>query len=308
MVNYEEISYKKYGKCIKIDNGKIELIITLDIGPRVIRFSEIGGENVFFEDEELRINHDDKKAIYAEKLGEEYGTWATIGGHRLWASPEALPRTYFVNARSDYEKIENGVRIKTPVQPWADLRPEMDIIISGENTVKTVHRLENCGAWPIEFAPWAITVMAQGGTEIIPQPKRSTGLLKNRLIALWDYTEMGDERVSWGTNYIKLRQNPNVKNAFKLGIDSEHGFAMYFNSGNLFVKKFDIVENGSYPDGGMSFESYTNGDILEIESLGEIKKVGSGEISEHTEYWSLYGGVDLPETDADIDKAVKKYV
>ncbi len=308
MVNYNEISYKAFGRCIKIDNGTIELIITLDIGPRIIRFSKIGGENVFFEDETLSINHNDKAALYKETFGDDKEAWANIGGHRLWAAPEALPRTYYPSCKSDYEKIANGVKITTPMQSFTHLRAEFEITIVGENEVKVQNRLQNCGAWPAKFAVWCISVAASGGTEIIPQSMQKTGLLHNRLIALWDYTDTEDKRVKWGNRYIRLRQDENADSAFKLGINSRDGFVLYFNHGDLFVKKFDVCENGSYPDGGMNFESYTNEHFLEIESLGELKEVACGEVSEHTEYWKIYSDVSLPESDELLDDIVSKYV
>ena len=75
-----------------------------------------------------------------------------------------------------------------------------------------------------------------------------------------------------------------------------------------FRKAFEYLPDYTYPDGGMNFETYTNEHFLEIESLGEFKTVGSGEVSEHTEYWKIFGGVALPETDEKIDEIVKKYV
>lgn len=308
MVNCEEISYKSYGKCLRIENGEIEIIVTLDIGPRIIRFSKIGGENVFFEDESLSINHDIHKEIYAEKFGEDMGTWATIGGHRLWAAPEALPRTYYPSCKSEYKIIENGAKIIAPIQRYTNLMPEFEITIINDNEVKVVNRLRNCGAWPAEFAVWCISVVAPGGTEIIPQPQRKTGLLHNRLIALWDYANMEDDRVKWGNRYIRLRQDTGAKEVFKMGINSEHGYALYFNNGGLFVKKFDTIDGGNYPDGGMNFESYTNEHFLEVESLGELKTVDVGEASEHTEYWKVFENIALPKTDEEIDEIVKEYV
>ena len=51
-MNYSEIQYKDYGKCLKIDNGLIEAIITLDVGPRIISFSFIRGENIMSSNRE----------------------------------------------------------------------------------------------------------------------------------------------------------------------------------------------------------------------------------------------------------------
>ena len=50
MVSYKEISYKNYGKCLEISNGAIDLLVTLDVGPRIIRFGFCGEKNMLFED------------------------------------------------------------------------------------------------------------------------------------------------------------------------------------------------------------------------------------------------------------------
>ncbi len=308
MVSIEEINYKSFGKCVKIHNGIVEAVATLDIGPRIIRFAPIDGENVFFEDEGLTINHNDQKEVYEEYFGKGTIPWANIGGHRLWASPEALPKTYYPSTENKYEKIPNGIKIIAPVQERTFLQIEFEISFTGDNEVKVVNRLRNCGSEPSKFAVWCISVMAEGGTEIIPQPKRKTGLLHNRLIALWDYADMADKRVKWGNRYIRLKQDKKAETAFKIGINSESGTALYFNRGSLFVKKFDVVDNGNYPDGGMNFETYTNESFLEVESLGELKTVNVGESSEHIEYWKVFKGVKLPKRDKDIDSIIAEYV
>ena len=56
MVKFEEVTYKSFGRCISMSNGSIELLATVDIGPRIIRFAKIGGENIMFEDENFSIN------------------------------------------------------------------------------------------------------------------------------------------------------------------------------------------------------------------------------------------------------------
>ena len=43
-------SYENYGRCVKISNGTVEAYVTIDVGPRVIRYAFVGGENVLFND------------------------------------------------------------------------------------------------------------------------------------------------------------------------------------------------------------------------------------------------------------------
>ena len=54
-VKVEKVAYKGWANCYRVSNGEIEAIVTSDVGPRVIRFGFIGGQNMFKE--------------YAEQLG-----------------------------------------------------------------------------------------------------------------------------------------------------------------------------------------------------------------------------------------------
>ena len=80
---YETV-YKNYGKCICLENGKIRLIATVEVGPRIIFFGFCNGENVLFEDID--------RNFYI--LNRNYGVWYAYGGHRLWLAPEEIPETY----------------------------------------------------------------------------------------------------------------------------------------------------------------------------------------------------------------------
>ncbi len=306
MVTTKETTYKNYGKCLEITNGTVRLIVTLDIGPRVINYSFCDGENIMFEDIDRVFSN--SGAAFDEAYGG--GTWYIYGGHRLWTSPEGMPKSYYPdNEPIAYELTEHGARFMPPVQKWNQYAYTIDIAMEETGSkVTLVHSVKNCAAWPVTLAPWPITVLSAGGVEVVPQPTRNTGLLGNRLLALWPYTKMTDPRVTWGDRYIFLRQDTTATESFKLGINSEHGYALYFNHGDLFVKQFSPVEGGSYPDGGMSFETYTNNLFLEMETLGEISAIEPGSAAVHTEHWSLHKAA-LPElTESAIDDVVKEYV
>ncbi len=307
MITKKEIEYKNYGKCLEISNGLVRLVVTTEIGPRIINYSFVDGENVMFEDLE-RVFKSEKDA-----LKEAYGndsTWYIYGGHRLWTSPEAAPRcTYPDNEPVQVTLTEQGAILEAPVQKWNQYAYTFEISMAETGPDVTIlHRVTNHAAWDVNLAVWPITVLAPGGTEVIPQNTKNTGLLGNRLIALWPYTKMTDPRVTWGDAYITLRQDATVSDNFKMGLDSEHAFAMYFNHGDLFLKRFDSVENGNYPDGGMNFETYDCKLFLEMESLGELQAIAPGASAEHTEYWSLYKETLPACNDEALDAVVKKYV
>jgi hypothetical protein len=301
-VNVTEVANPVWGKCAKIENGLIELLVTLDFGPRIIHLSRIGMENMMFEDLD--------KSPLGEKQDAYSETLKLCGGHRLWISPEILPRCYYPDSKPvEFEATENGGIFTAPVEEFNNIQKSVQVsVLDGEPVATISHTVKNVGAWDIEFAHWCITMLAPGGKEVIPVPVKKTGLLPNRALTLWDYTDMGDPRVHWGNRYITLKQDSSMENAFKVGINSEAGWAAYFNRGQVFIKTFDAIPDGFYPDGGCSFETYTNGKMLECETLGEFITLEPGDEATLDENWALYLGDAVPSDDPDeIDKLMEEY-
>ena len=175
--------------------------------------------------------------------------------------------------------------------------------------VKLHHRVINLGE-ERKVACWTITVMSQNGLEIIPQPDRPTGLLSNRVFAIWPYADMSDSRIYWGKDFVTLQQDPSVPEAFKIGLNNEHGWAAYVNYGCCFVKKYEHVMGAEYPDGGMSFETYSCPTFTEVETLSPFHTLKSGEWMEHTENWTLFPVEDRPcgKDAAGVAAFVEKYL
>ena len=45
-VKVEKIEYKGWHNCYRVSNGEVELVVTGDVGPRIIRFGFVGGQNL----------------------------------------------------------------------------------------------------------------------------------------------------------------------------------------------------------------------------------------------------------------------
>jgi len=294
-VKVEELSYGGWEHCIKIYNDVVELIVTVEVGPRIIRYGFPGKENEMCEIE----------ATKGLKGGDE---WRIYGGHRLWHSPEAEPRSYEPdNSSVGWERIPGGIKTVQDVERRTLIKKEMEIVLCPDSSVVNIlHRLTNTGTWPVEMSVWSISAMAVGGREIIPVAGQNTGVLPNRLISLWPYARLNDPRVHFGEKYIIMDHDPDLKHPFKLGIPNESGWAAYFNHNNLFVKKYTHVNAASYPDFGVSYESYINDFMLEMETLSPLASVGPNDAIEHIEKWELFDDVPVPPADEkQIENALK---
>lgn len=308
-ITYENLRYSNFGNCLKISNGVIEAIVTLDVGPRVIRFGLVGKENMLFEDTDRNMKNsgDVIEAVFGK--GSEFYNY---GGHRLWMSPEDMPLTYYPdNDPVQYEKIENGVLLTPPPQRINDVQVKIEISMpEGKNKLSLKHYITNIGDTTKTKSAWSLTVLGQGGLEIVPQPQNDTGLLPNRVLSLWPYTDLSDDRVFWGKKYITLRQDKEIASAFKIGINNLREWAAYINHGCMFIKRYKNNPAGNYPDFGTSFETYTNNFIIEMETIGEITNITPGSTIFHSEEWEIVGNVDRPEPNDEItiDTLVKMYI
>ncbi len=299
------VEYRGWKNNLLLANGDAELVVTLDVGPRVIAYRLPGGFNVM-------KNYDEQMG----KAGE--AEWQIRGGHRFWLAPEDLTRTYFPDNRPvRWEQTgPHAARFIPPPEEEYGIQKEMRLALADKGTRTTVTMtVTNIGQAPTELAPWGPTVMAPGGVEIIPLPpkrphpgspknaKSPTDFAPNQELVLWPYFDFTDTRWAFGSRYAFLRQDVN-KGPTKIGLAHRMGWVAYLNSGTLFVKRFDYREGAVYPDLGTRYQTFSNEDMLEMETVGELVTLRPGESAELVEAWELYGGVGEVRTEADVDRVV----
>lgn len=292
----EKISYGGWENCYRLANNQVELIVTADVGPRIIRFGFIGQENMFKE--------------FPEQIGKiESDKWLNFGGHRLWHAPEATPRTYYPDLEPVLiQQTEGGLIATQKPEPTTGLQKQIEINLSQEQPeVQLTHRLINHNLWSVETAPWALTVMAPGGAAILPLPPRGPHpkfILPTSTLMLWPYTNLGDDRFVFGEKYILLNQDPANAHPQKIGVFAPDGWAAYANQNCLFLKQIPIQFEGEYPDLGANFEVFTNDAMLELESLGPIETIPPAGQIDHQEHWTLIKDIPKPENDQDVLKNI----
>lgn len=294
MPTLTKVPYAGWPNCYRLTNGRIELVVTADVGPRIIRLGFVKGQNLFYEDPQA-VGHTG---------GDE---WRLYGGHRLWHAPEDLVRTYVPdNVPVTVEAIPGGMRVTQPNETANGIQKQIDITMEdGAARIRLVHRLTNTGPWPVTLAIWALSVMAGGGTAIIPLPPRGEhpkDLLPTGQLAIWPYANMADSRWTWGQRYILLRQTAAPPQ--KIGANVPDGWAAYALGGDLLVKRFTTIPGAIYPDLNSNVEVFTNEVMLEVETLAPVTGIEPGESIEHVEDWYLFGGVTAPQNDDDVERDV----
>lgn len=292
----EVVPYGGWQRCARFVLGKVEMLVTLEVGPRVIRLGFLEGENELKE--------------YAPQMGQTGGQeYRSYGGHRLWIGPEDPVRTMQPD-NEEVEHSEDGEWQVFRIKPDRfGMQKEMAIALDEiRHAFRLRHRIYNRGESTNRFAPWTITVMAPGGECLVPQAPyqpHTENLLPVRPLVLWSYTRLDDPRYTLGPDLIRLRHHPEGGNQ-KIGMPVEQGYAAYANHGNLFIKRFDHQPDADYPDFGCNFETFTRQDMLEVESLGPMQSLESGGYAEHFETWYLEAAGQPPLDTAEAGRWLEK--
>jgi hypothetical protein len=128
LITIEKIAYGGWPNCYRVANGEVELVMTSDVGPRIMRFGFAGGQNFFRE--------------FEDQMGTSGETaWVPRGGHRVWIAPEDPVKSYAPENGPVAIKVADGVIEATqPVEPLTGV--EKKIAVRVADTASTAFLLE----------------------------------------------------------------------------------------------------------------------------------------------------------------------
>jgi len=295
----EKVSCLGLPNCYRLTNGTVEVTVATDVGPRVLGYGFVGGENVLGEAPEAAVTT-------------AFGDWKPWGGHRLWAAPEVNPRSYVPdNAPVEFEfEGETKVRLIGPTETQTCVQKVVSVTLDSDGTGVTVrHRITNRGQWAVELSLWAMTILnCEGGGEvIIPQePYRSWGhhVEPARPLVLWHYTDLTDARLKLGRRFIRVRADDDAEDLLKIGALNKQGWAAYLRGATLFVKRFPYEEGAIYPDYGCNTEAFTARAFIQLESLSPVRRIEPGQTASHEERWHLFRDFDAGATEDSLEAAL----
>ena len=137
MVTIEKQNFKGWPNSWLMTNGEVELVVTGDIGPRVMRYGFVGGQNFFkeFEDQMGTTGED---------------SWVPRGGHRVWIAPEDPVMSYAPDNATCKVAVKGGMIEATgPVEKLTGLEKKISIKMQAEGTgVEVTHQIRNAGSKP----------------------------------------------------------------------------------------------------------------------------------------------------------------
>ncbi len=284
MITKRIANYKEFGQVVIISDGVTEAYITVDIGPRIIRYGFIGEQNML--NDTMHSTEEKTGGAAFDKYYYKGAYWYNYGGMRLWFSPESTPGSYYPdNDPVEYVLTDKGA-IFMPM-PQKENGVQYKITVEYEKgKLAVTSEITNISKKPKKFAVWALSVSALGGTLIIPQSRTDTGLLHNRQISVWPYTDLRDKRLYLGNKYVTLVQKK-IDKAIKIGFNVVDKKVYYALKNTVMTHEIPFVKDALYPDNNINFETYSCKTFTEVEVLSPLKEIAPGESNTLKEYWSL---------------------
>ncbi len=282
----EEVHYIEYGRCLRFSNSVATLAVTLDYGPRIIHYALAGNPNVMFFNRDPSYK---KSGPDFDRVFYKGAFWNIRGGNRLWIAPHSFPHAFYPdNEPVLYELIEGGARFIPPPRTCIGAQVQTDVRLVEEGSEVTIrHTVSNVSDSMQKWAAWSITSVDAGGIEVIPMSQRQTGVLPNRHIAFWPYTDLGDRRISLGNRYTLVRHDSSNPATLKLGFNNDEAWASYLVHGQCFTLRFNTDDGEEYPDFGVNYETFEDDRMVEMEALSPLKTLRRRESVSIEETWSL---------------------
>ena len=262
-----------------IENNYLRLDYLTTTGPRIV--------GLYAHEVEGNLLAETPDAHWPTPHGEFY----LRGGHRLWIAPENL---FYVCPEDNLSVVEekDKVILRSPVDA-VGLEKEISFRLD-ENCVHLIHRVTWHGDRPIEFALWGITQLRLNGMAVLPLSV-SDGLIPDRNLVFWPYSQIHDKRFELHDDMVLLHGEA-AEQAFKIGNFNKHGWIACTSGKVLFIKRFSFSESQAYPDMGCNVEAYVKHDCLELETLGPLTTLNSGESVTHEETWEVITDTEYAAT------------
>ena len=267
----ETVSFEGHD-CVRLEDGEVAVVVTVSTGPRVLGVLA-GGENLFAVLPEPTLD---------TPAGERF---RFLGGHRLWVAPEIPSITYQPDDRPcAVAEVEEGVGVEAPADGAHLVKA---ILVRRTLDVWIVdHVVRNASRRTITIAPWAITQLRTGGEAVLPIAPSEGGPQADRSLVLWPYTDLGDPRLRFDRNEVRVdaaRNGPPLK----LGAAPSDGRVAYELDGYRFEKRIDVDPDAPYADRGAAVQVYVCDDFCELETLGPLHEVEPGGSVALRERWSV---------------------
>ncbi|MFQ5904071.1 MAG: hypothetical protein ACE5JO_10300 [Candidatus Binatia bacterium] len=285
---------------IELAGERVSLVITPEIGGRIISLA-LDGEETLFSLPELRGKRfpiQDARDVRARK--KELG-WLHYGGYKTWLAPQArwtegLPFLDLNSGSYEYEIAESHanpiVRLSSPVCRETGIQFTRTLSLDDTGRVVVEQGMTNTSSKEVEWGLWDVTQLCGPGQAVLPtnRDSRFRGGVKA-------YSTEGHSPDVMD-RYVTRKQNLALVSCreiepFKYGTDSTEGWILgLLDKGGdrslAYLKSFKPEPGGIYPHEAV-VEVYDSGTLpyFELEVHSPLKRLDPDTTYCYTETWIL---------------------
>ena len=267
-ISIKEINTEELGHCVIVSNERLQIVVTIDYGPRIVSVTKYGLPNLIYNERDTEFNR--------------------CRGHKIRLTVERPSKNvYFDNSAVIYSPLEDGVKfVQTVLEPM-QLDLSMDIMLGDDSeNLMIVHSVINKSKEAVKLSIYTETPFLHDGFIFIPQSNVSETDRPDRIITLWNGTKWTDERLFIGDKYISVRGNEDFPK-LKIGTNNTAGQCVYINGSNSFVKHYIHNRTALYPFSHCSTYITAHKNFLSMQTASPFYIIDPMEIARHIENWSF---------------------
>jgi len=307
-------TYRGWKKSIEISNSDIKIIVVPETG-RILHFSFLEGENIFYENQ----GFDGVEFSLGEYYKKDENIQAPdIGGNRVLPCSEEyfhlltgsrhVPDPYINASAYKATCLDNGVVLESPISTLLGIQIKRTITISEKGTrVKIEQELikriaaQNQQIEKIPLTIWSLSKIKTPNVSYLPIHEKSV-FKDGFMIPVWpDSKNNATSNVTVNSNILEIKSSESEPQ--KVGADSKKWVAAHLNQ-QVFIEQFNFVEElrEFYPDGGTSVTIFGNNLFTELECLSPEKTLSIGEQINYNLYWNLHKMDDKNQVESLLKK------
>ncbi len=285
-----EIQSESLGHCLQINYDDMEVIVTLDYGPRIVSAAKSGQPNLIYHSVD--------------------SVWHRCYGHKMKIALEkSTNEMYLDNSAVMYTVLEDGVRFVQAVLDPLPLELSMDIVFGSEiGSLMTVHRVTNKSASPIKLAIYTETPLLFDGFVFMPLSNVTENGKPTKILNLWNNARWNDPRLFIGENYLSLRGNEALPR-LKIGSNNTAGWCGYIGGFYSFIKYYVHNRSALYPFSQCSSYAVAKQHYMSIQTSSPFYRIEPAATALHAENWIFpYSAVNCsPDDEKALDSFINSF-
>ena len=266
-LSVKEITTEEFGHCIQMSTSDIQIIVTIDYGPRIVSVSSSSNPNL----------------IYFKRDNEYH----RCHGHKMrLVSEHSAKRFYYDNSPVMYSPLDDGVKFVQNVSSPTPLEVSMDIIPEGDNgSLMVVHSVLNKSKEAMKLSIQTETPLKNDGFIFVPQSNITETDKPSRILTLWNDTKWTDSRLYIGNQYVTVQSDEHNSSKLKIGSNNTAGWCGYLCGVNSFIKRYIHNRTALYPHCYCSTYAASKNGYLSIQTSSPFYRIEPMEIARLVENW-----------------------